>query len=158
VKGTGCTVYDTWLTLPFRPPNNIFRSATEELCNVAAQYATSDEMTEVCPTPGSREATPSSCKETLSDVTVHDAKEGTKDGKKRCKQCPQRVIAMADFDSSSEKKIGSSGTGCLVTAAHSSKWQERSPTDHFESLQEEARVGAHKTSIFCANMSSKCME
>jgi hypothetical protein len=31
------------------------------------------------------------------DITVHDAKEGAKGGKKRRKQCPQRIITVSVF-------------------------------------------------------------
>jgi hypothetical protein len=40
----------------------------------------------LCPTLGSREATPSSDKEALSDVAAHCTKEGIKCSKKRHKQ------------------------------------------------------------------------
>jgi hypothetical protein len=37
---------------------------------------------------GSREVTPCNGKEASSDVIIHSVREGTKDGKRRRKQCP----------------------------------------------------------------------
>jgi hypothetical protein len=56
--------------------NNFFRYTTKELRNIATPYASSNEVAKHHPTQGSREATPSSSKETPSDVAVHNAKEG----------------------------------------------------------------------------------
>jgi hypothetical protein len=53
---------------PFQAPNDIFRYTTMELHSVTAKYAVDNEVVELCPTPRSREATPSSDKEALSDV------------------------------------------------------------------------------------------
>jgi hypothetical protein len=49
--------------------------------SITTPYATNNEAAKHCPTQGSREATPSSNKETPSDVAIH----GTKGGKKRRK-------------------------------------------------------------------------
>jgi hypothetical protein len=88
-KAPGSSVHDTQQPPPYQAPSDIFRYTTEELRSIAAQYATGNETMKLCPTPSSREATSSSSKEASFDVTVHDAKEGTKGGKKRCKQRPQ---------------------------------------------------------------------
>jgi hypothetical protein len=64
----------------------IFMYTTKWLCNIAAQYATSSEATEFLLPLGRREVTPSSGKEASSDVALHSAREGTKGGKRRCKQ------------------------------------------------------------------------
>jgi hypothetical protein len=85
-----------------KAPNDIFRYITEELCSVATQYTTSNEVAELRPAPGIREAAPSSGKEASSDVAIHDDNEGAK-GSKKCKQCPQRVTTTADDDGESRR-------------------------------------------------------
>jgi hypothetical protein len=82
----------------------------------------------------SREVTPSSSKEASFDATVHDANEGTKGGKKRRKQHPQRVMAAASYDGGNDEEAGDSGVGHVTTAAHSGKCQARPPIDHLERL------------------------
>jgi hypothetical protein len=57
--------------------SDIFRYATEELCNIATQYATINEVDELRHAPGSREATPSSDKEASFHVAIHDASNVT---------------------------------------------------------------------------------
>jgi hypothetical protein len=111
-----------------------FRYTTEELHSITTQSAASDEMTKLCSAPSSRKATPSSCKEAPSDIDVQD----TKGGKKRCKQCPQWVIATADYDGGNNEKVGNFGMGCITTAARRSKHQARSYTNHIEKLLDEA--------------------
>jgi hypothetical protein len=46
----------------------------------------------------SREATPSSSKEVLSDITICSAKKGVMGGKTRCKQHPQGTTTTTDHD------------------------------------------------------------
>jgi hypothetical protein len=85
---------------PFQALNDIFRYTTEELCSVAAQYATSNEAAELHPAPGSREVTP------------NNSKEG---GKKRRKQCPQWVTVTTDYNDSIHEKADGSGVGHVET-------------------------------------------
>jgi hypothetical protein len=59
--------------------------------------------------------TPCSGKEASSNIAVHSAKEGTKRGKKRCKQCPQGVTTMTDYDDGSSGKAGGSNMGNVMT-------------------------------------------
>jgi hypothetical protein len=70
----------------FQAPTDIFRYTTEVLCEAAAQYATTDEATELRPALGSREATPISCRGVPSDIIIQNVEEGARGGKKRCKQ------------------------------------------------------------------------
>jgi hypothetical protein len=53
---------------------------------ITTQRTTSYESVMLHPAQGSREVTPSSDKETLSDITTHSIQEGIKGAKKRCKQ------------------------------------------------------------------------
>jgi hypothetical protein len=106
--------------------------------DVIALYATGNETTELRPAPSSREATLSSGKEKSFNVTAHNAKEGTKGGKKRRKQRPQWITATTDYDGGNDEEVGGFGVGHIVTATCSSKCQARSPIDHFERLLEEA--------------------
>jgi hypothetical protein len=110
----------------------------EELCSIATPYFTYNEATELCLAQGNREAPPSSGKETPSIVAVHSTKEGTKGGKKRCKQRPQGAMTMIDHDDGGYEKVGGSRGGRVVTAARSDKHQARLPMDHFKRLPEEA--------------------
>jgi hypothetical protein len=84
VLAFGCGVHDAQQPPPFQTPNDIFRYTTKELCSVAAQYATSNEVVKLHAAPGSREVTLSSGKEASSNVAVQDAKGE----KKRRKQHP----------------------------------------------------------------------
>jgi hypothetical protein len=105
------------------------------LCSIATPYATSMEATELDPTQGNREATPSSDKEMPFDMAVESAKEGAKGSKKRCKQCPQGATTTTNHD---DGKAGGSGGGCTTIAARSDKHPTRIPIDHFKILLEEA--------------------
>jgi hypothetical protein len=51
----------------------------------------------------------------LSSVTIWDADEGTKDGKKRCKQHLQEVTAVANDDGGNGREAGGSDVVCIVT-------------------------------------------
>jgi hypothetical protein len=80
-KGPGAEVSrssmcDMSLTQPFQALIDIFKNTTEELYNIAAQYATSNEVVQL-------RLTPSNGKEASSAVTIQDDEEG---GRKRCKQ------------------------------------------------------------------------
>jgi hypothetical protein len=69
-------------------------------------------------------------------VAIHNVKEGSKGGKMRRKQRPQRATIATNHD---DGKAGDSdGGGHVMTAAHSDKRQARLPTDHFKRLLEEA--------------------
>jgi hypothetical protein len=116
----------------------IFRYTAEELCSVATEYDTSNEAAKLCPTLGSREATPSSDKEAPSDVVTHNTKKGAKGRKKRHKQHPQGATTITDYDDGNVKKTGGSDVGCVTTAMHSGKHQAQLPTHHFKRLLEEA--------------------
>jgi hypothetical protein len=82
------------------------------------------------PASGSREATPSSDRETPSDITAHSTQEG---GKKRHKQPLQGTTT-----DSNDGKAGDSGMRRTPTAARNDKHWERSPTNHFKRLLKEA--------------------
>jgi hypothetical protein len=75
----------------------------------------------LCPTLGSREATPSSDKESLSDVTAHCTKEGIKCSKKRHKQRLQGFLTMTDHNDSNDEEVGGLGMRCTSTATCSDK-------------------------------------
>jgi hypothetical protein len=90
----------------------IFRYTAEELCSVTTEYDTSNEAAKLCPTLGSREATPSSDKEAPSDIVTHNTKEGAKGRKKRHKQHPQGATTITDYDDGNVKKTGGSDVGC----------------------------------------------
>jgi hypothetical protein len=102
---------DTQQPRPFQALKGIFKYTTEEMRSIATEYATSNVAAELRPTPGSREVTLSSGKEASSNAVVHDAKEGTKGGKKKHKQYPQWVTTVANYDSGHDKKAGDSGMG-----------------------------------------------
>jgi hypothetical protein len=101
--------------------NDFFGYTTEELCSIATQYATRKEPIELLPIPSSREATTGSSNVMPSDAAVRDAKRESKGGKKRRKQCRQRVTIMVDDDN--DKKANDSGMGCIATTMHSGKGQ-----------------------------------
>jgi hypothetical protein len=83
------------------------------LHSIATPYTTSNKAAELHPTQGSKEATPSSGKETSSDVVIRSTKEGAKGSKKRHKQCPQGATATTDHDDGdgNDRKAGSSSRG-----------------------------------------------
>jgi hypothetical protein len=56
-------VHNVPLILPFQAPTDTVRNTTEELCNVAAQYATSNKAAQLC-------LTPSDSGEASSDVAI----------------------------------------------------------------------------------------
>jgi hypothetical protein len=117
-KALGSSVCGTQQPPPFLEPNDIFRYTTKGMCNVTTQYATGSKVAELCPAPGSSEVTPSSNKEASSDIAVHDAMS-----KKRCKQCPQWVMATTNHDGGNNEKADDSGVGHVVTTTRSSKRQ-----------------------------------
>jgi hypothetical protein len=102
--------------------------------NIATPYAASNEAAKHCPTQGSREATPSSHKETLLDIAFHSAQEVL--GRQEEAQAACR--RGQDHNDGNDKKTGSSGRGHIVTISHSNKRHARPPTDHFKRLIEEA--------------------
>jgi hypothetical protein len=69
----------------------------------------------------SREVTPCSSKEAPSDVAVHNAKEGIKGGKKRCKQRPQGSTMMTNHDNGSNREASNSGVRHVWTTVHNNK-------------------------------------
>jgi hypothetical protein len=69
----------------------------------------------------SREVTPCSSKEVPSDVTVHNAKEGIKGGKKRRNQRPQGSTMMTNHDNSSNGEASNSSVRHVLTTVHSDK-------------------------------------
>jgi hypothetical protein len=85
VKASGCGMHDAQLA-PFSwAPIDILRYATEGLRNATTQYTIDDEATEHHPTPESKEATLISDRGVPFNITVPNAKEGTRGGKKRHK-------------------------------------------------------------------------
>jgi hypothetical protein len=94
-------------------------------------------VAELHPTPGSRRATPSSCREASSGVAIRDTEEGAKGGKKRHNQRLQEVIAVANDDGGNNEEAGGSGVVCVMTAAGGGKCQARPHTDHLERLFKE---------------------
>jgi hypothetical protein len=91
--------------------DNLFRYATKELRSITTPYTTNNEMAELHLVPGSREATPSSGKEKPSDVAIHSAKEGAKNGRKSLKHRPQGTTTMTDLDDGDDGKVGGYGGG-----------------------------------------------
>jgi hypothetical protein len=112
---------DAQQTQPYQAPSDIFRYTTEELCIITAKCATSNKTAELWPAPSSRVATLSSSKEAPFDVTIHNAKEGTKGSQKRHKQCPQEVMAVADYNGGNNEEAGGSGMGHAMTIACNGK-------------------------------------
>jgi hypothetical protein len=88
--------------------------------------------------PGSREATPSSCREVSFDITIQSTRESTEGGKKRRRQRPQLAMTTADHDDDNNGKTGNSGMGHVMTAMNSDLRQAWLPTNHFKRLLEEA--------------------
>jgi hypothetical protein len=113
-----------------------FRSMFEELRDITTQRATSYEVIMLCPAQGSREVTPSSDKEELSDVVAQCTQEGVKGGGKRCRQCLQETTTIRD--DGHDWEVGSSGVRHTSVDVHSVKCPMRPPTDHFKRLLEEA--------------------
>jgi hypothetical protein len=72
-------VHDMPLILPFQSPADTVRNTTEELHSVTTQYTASNKATQL------RSAL-SHSGEVSSDVTILDAGEGAKGGRKRRKQ------------------------------------------------------------------------
>jgi hypothetical protein len=95
-------------------------------------------MAELHLVPGSREATPSSGKEKPSDVAIHSAKEGAKNGRKSLKHRPQGTTTTTDLDDGDDGKVGGYGGGCAMTIAHSNNCQARPPTYQLKRLIKEA--------------------
>jgi hypothetical protein len=118
--------------------SDIFRYITEELYIIAAQYTTSNKVTEFHLPLGSREVTPSSGREAPSDITVQSAWEGVKGAKRRCKQSPQGAMTTTNYDDDNNGKADGSDMGRVTTVALSDKRQARPPTDHFKRLLKEA--------------------
>jgi hypothetical protein len=102
--------------------------------SITTPYAASNEAAKHCPTQGSREATPSSRKETSSDIAIHSAQEALGWQEEVQAACPR----ARDHDDGNDKKAGGSGGGHIVTISHSNKCHARPPTDHFKRLIEEA--------------------
>jgi hypothetical protein len=67
--------------------------------------------------------------EALSDVTVHNAREGIKGSQKRHMQCPQGATNTANYNDYIDEKAGSFGVGRVATAVHN---------EHFKRLLEAA--------------------
>jgi hypothetical protein len=80
---------------------------------------------------------PSGNREALSDVVIQDSEEGTKGGKKRCKQRHQETATMADDEGDINKQAGSSIVVCVTAIAGSGKHLAWPRTDHFEKLLED---------------------
>jgi hypothetical protein len=101
--------------------------------SITTPYAASNEAAKHCPTQGRREATPSSHKETSSDI-AHSAQEALGRQEEAQAACPRG----RDHDEGNDKKAGGSGGGHIATISHSNKHHMRPPTDHFKRLIEEA--------------------
>jgi hypothetical protein len=101
--------------------NTVHGTRAEELHNTTGQYAVDNKTTKLRPASRSREATPMSSKEVPSDITVQNAKDGARGGKKRCKQYLQGVVAMVDGDGGDNEEAGGSGVACVTTAVGSNK-------------------------------------
>jgi hypothetical protein len=100
----------------------------------------------LCPTQGSREATPSGNKEAPSDVAAHYTQEDVKGGKNRRKQNLQGTTTMSSCDDGHEWEAGDSGVRCISTPARTDKRPARPPTDHFKRLLKEASKTTHTPS------------
>jgi hypothetical protein len=79
-----------------------------------------------------------SSKDAPFNVAIRSDKEGTKGGKKRCKQRPQGAMTTTDCDNDNNGKADGSGMGRIASAAHSNEHHPRLPTDNFKRLLEEA--------------------
>jgi hypothetical protein len=70
------TKCDMSLAQPFHAPIDIFRNTTEELRSIAAQYAASNEASQLRPAPSNGRDAP-------FDVAIQDTGEGAKGSRKR---------------------------------------------------------------------------
>jgi hypothetical protein len=80
---------------------------------------------------------PSSSRGASPDITIQDAKEGTKGNKKRCKHHHQETATTTNDDGGTDKQAGDSSVVHAVMATSSGKRQPRPPTYHFKQLLEE---------------------
>jgi hypothetical protein len=115
-----------------------FRGTFEEPCDVATQCTMSYEAIMLCPAQGSREATPSSDKETPSVVVTHCTQEGVKGGGKRHRQHLQGTTTMTIHDDDHNWEAGSSSVRRTLADMHIVKCPAMPPIDHFKRLLEEA--------------------
>jgi hypothetical protein len=87
------------------------------------------------PSQESREVTPSSDRETLSDITTQGTLEGIKGSRKSHKHCLHGTTTTTDGNNSEAGGFDVQGT---QTTTHNDKCQLRLPTDQFKRLLEEA--------------------
>jgi hypothetical protein len=75
------SAHDVPLLQTFQASTSNVKDTTVELSSIAAQYAASNKVAQIHPAPySSREASLN------ITITIQDAEEGAKGGKKRCKQ------------------------------------------------------------------------
>jgi hypothetical protein len=79
---------DEPLALPFPATTDTVRNTTKELCSTATQYITNNAATQLHPAPHND-------RETSSDITVQDAGEGTKGGRKPWPATSETIIKRA---------------------------------------------------------------
>jgi hypothetical protein len=96
---------------------------------------TSYDAVMLCPTQGSKEATPRSDREMPSDIAAHVTQEGIKGSKKRHTQRLQGTMTTIDGH---DGEAGASGVRRTPTATRNDKRWVRLPMDHFKSLLKEA--------------------
>jgi hypothetical protein len=122
----------------FRAPNDVVRYTTEELLDIAAQYAANEEVAGTPPIPGGRKPIHDSRRAAPSNIVIQGAKKDAKGSKKRQKRCPQWIAVTAGYGDDDGKKEDSSDKEYITAARHQVKCQARSPTDNFERRLEEA--------------------
>jgi hypothetical protein len=90
------------------------RSAIKESQNATAQYAVSNEATQLHPTS-------SSSRGASAKVITQDTREGTQGGRKRPKQRFQEAAIASDDDGGDDKRADGSGVAHVVAVAGSGK-------------------------------------
>jgi hypothetical protein len=108
--------------------SNFFGSMFEELRSITTQNTTNYEAIMHCPTQTSREGTPSSDKEVMSDDAVHCAQGNVKGGNKWHKKRPLGTATRTNHDDDRGWEAGSSGMGYASGTTRSSSRLVRSPT------------------------------
>jgi hypothetical protein len=106
--------YDVPLTQPFQEPADIFKNTTEEMHNVTAQYAASNESAQHRPVP-------SNSREASSNVAIQDAGEGATGGMKRNKQRHREATTAIDDDGGNGRQACGPSVVRVVTAVGSGK-------------------------------------
>jgi hypothetical protein len=102
---------------------HVVRYTIEELLDIAAPYATNEEVAGPLPVPGSTKALPCSNREAPFGIAAQGAKKDVKGGKKRQNWHPQWVAVVAGYDYDNDKKADDSGKEYIATVGHRVKRQ-----------------------------------